>query len=230
MQAFLRQDAEQARTTLALERDVDALRNDLRVKLPELHRVGEISADVLVPLLVATGRYERVADQAANICEEVLYICTGEFEKHKGKELARVLFVYRSWSRLGMMAELQAASLGLPNFVFASAGLEPGDTDLRTVEFLGSKGIDATRWVPRSLQQIPNLEHYQVVILLGDGTHEVAPHLPVKAIKMQWRTPAPPNLGASDEVTRAANERLFRFLDENIRAFVEAMSGDNALD
>jgi len=230
MSAFLRQDVELARTTLALERDVDTLRDDIRTRLLTRHRAGEITAEVLVPLLVATGRYERVADQAANICEEVLYICTGEFEKHKGKEIARVLFVYQSGSRLGMMAELLASSLGLATFVFSSAGLEPGDTDLTTVGFLESKGIDAGRWVPRSLKQIPNLEHYQVVILLGEGMSAVAPHLPVKAIKMHWRTPPSPALGAGDDEARAANERLFGFLEQNIRAFVEAMSAVDALD
>jgi phosphate transport system protein len=229
MSSFLRQDVAQARATLALEREVDALRANIRRKLLELNRSGELPIEALIPLLISAGRYERVADQAANICEEVLYMCTGEFEKHKGREMVRVLFVYRSWSRLGMMAELLATSLGLSNFVFSSAGFEPGESDLRTIEFLATKGIDASRWVPRSFLQIPNLEHYQVVILLDDGMHELRPQLPGKAIKMHWRTPRPPAIDARHEEAAEANERLFRFLDENIRAFVEATTDDSAL-
>ena len=186
---------------------------------------------MLVPLLVATGRYERVADQAANICEEVLYICTGEFEKHKGKELARVLFVYRSWSRLGMMAELQAASLGLPNFVFASAGLEPGDTDLTD-------------------RRVPRLQGYRrdplgPAIARADPEPRALPGGHPAGRRDARGGAAPPGQGDQDALAHAgvrptwvratrwpaaANERLFRFLDENIRAFVEAMAGDKALD
>ncbi len=226
MAAFTARSPEQARATLAIERQVDALRGELRLKLIEQHRSGELATELLIPLIVVTGRFERLADQSANICEEVLYMCTGEMEKHKGKEAARVLFLYRECSRLGLMAEAVAQALGQSDFLFSSAGASPDEPDLRTVDFLATKGIDMSRWVPRSLGQIPNLDHYQVAVLLGDGTEEAASGLPPKCIRFAWRTPPLASPEAPAAEAQAANEQLFTFLDESTRGLIDAFRGD----
>ena len=94
-------------------------------------------------------------------------MCTGEYAKHKGTEVLRVLFVDKSNSCRSQMAEGIANSLGRPEFLFSSAGIEPKPIDGRTISFLAEKRIDISRQVPKSVAQIPNLDHYHVIVALA---------------------------------------------------------------
>src|SRR6185503_7315016 len=93
VQAFVEQNAELARKTMIVEDEVDVLRNKINATLLGAHRENKIPTEALTPLMTIARRIERVSDQAKNICEEVLYICTGESYKHQGTEVIRVLFV-----------------------------------------------------------------------------------------------------------------------------------------
>lgn len=219
--AFVTQDVELAKATIAHEDRVDQLRADIRYRLLELNRTGEMPAEVLVPLAIVTARYERVADQAVNVCEEVLYVCTGTVEKHKGHEMLRVLFLQRQCPT-GLMAEAIASSLGLKQIVFSSASLEAGELDTRAIEFMQSKGIDIGRLACHALDQIPNIEHYQVVILLGSGLRQEARRLPAKCALVPWKPPAAPQPQDSPDEARAALERLYGYLRGHIQDFVDA--------
>ena len=50
--------------------------------------------------------------------------------------------------------------------------------DARAVKFMAEKGIDISRQTSKSLEQVPQWEHYQVVIALGAQAREA---LPVRA-------------------------------------------------
>ena len=85
VQAFLQEDADLALRTMAMEEQANTLRNSINAELTELSRRDRLPAAALTPLMTIARRYERVSDQAKNMCEEVLYMCTGEFAKHKGR-------------------------------------------------------------------------------------------------------------------------------------------------
>ena len=55
-----------------------------------------VQPEMLEPLVNIGRRFERVADQARNVCMETLYMCTGEYAKHPGAETFRILFVGRA--------------------------------------------------------------------------------------------------------------------------------------
>ena len=74
--------------------------------------------------------------------------------------------------------------------------------------------------------QIPNLEHYQVIIFLSKEAKEEIRRLPAKAVTMQWLTPDPSKVTGSDEEIRDAYTRTFTYLDSNIRDFVQAVLGN----
>lgn len=226
IQAFVDQNVELARTTIELEREVDGLRTHIRLNLLQMHRDGKLPVEMIVPLLIAAARFERVADQSVNMCEEVLYMCTGEVLKHKGKDVFRVLFLSKGNSMRSQMAEAIANSLDLDMFVFSSAGIIPRLVDPRTVSFMAEKGIDISRQTSKSIQQIPNLEHYQVIILLSKEAEEVARPLPAKSIHLQWHTPDPSKVQVTPEEIRAAYEKTFQYLDTHIRDFVQAVISD----
>lgn len=226
IQAFVGQNVDLARAIIGLEHQVDSIRTQIRLDLLQLHREGKLTVEMVAPLLITAARFERVADQSVNICEEVLYMCTGEVLKHKGKEVFRVLFLSKGNSMRSQMAEGIANSLDVDMFVFSSAGITPRLLDARTVSFMSEKGIDISRQTSKSIHQIPNLEHYQVIILLSKEAEEAARPLPAKAIHLQWHTPDPSKVQGTPEETRAAYEKTFQYLDTHIRDFVQAVISD----
>src|SRR6185369_11868428 len=147
---------ELARAAMATEEKTDTLRKQIDAELVRLREQNKIPLEALTPLLTISRRFERVADQAKNICEEVLYVCTGEYMRHKGSEVFRLLFVDDANSCRSQMAETIANTLETKRLVFSSAGLAARPVDWRTVEFLTEKGLEVSSQAPRSIEQIPN--------------------------------------------------------------------------
>jgi len=209
VQSFVDQNPELARKTMDIEEEVDVLRNQINAVLVQAHHEQKIPVEALTPLLTVARRLERVSDQAKNICEEVLYMCTGEYYKHQGTEVVRVLFVDDSNSCRSQMAEAIATSLVQPKLLFASAGLNPKPVDPQTTRFLKDKGIELPRMTSKSIQQVPNLEHYQVIVALD------------------WGVKDPSKVQGSPSEVQAAYEETYRVIHEHITDLSEAILGDN---
>lgn len=227
VRAFVEQDAELARKTMAIEDEVDVLRHKINATLLRANAENKIPLEALTPLMTIARRLERVSDQAKNICEEVLYICTGETYKHQGTEALRVLFVDQDNACLSQMAEAIAVALGQSGFVFTSAGLEPKPVSPATVKFLKEKGIDISRNASKSVQQIPNLEHYQVMIALAPEGKRAFGAAGTKTINLDWTVPDPCKVQGPPAEAQAAHEKAFQSLSDQIRDLVEAIIGDN---
>lgn len=224
--AFVSQNADLASRTMKIEEEVDALRSQLDADLVELRQRDRIPLAALNPLLTIARRYERVSDQAKNICQEVLYMCTGEYSRHKGAEVFRLLFVDRHNSCASQMAEAIANSLGQPQFVFSSAGLEPQPIDPVTAAFMRDKGHDLSRQSPKRLDQIPNLDHYHIVVGLDPIVQKSLPPPPRKTVYLDWHTPDPSDGAQSLEQARAQFESVYQNLHLHISDLVEAILGD----
>jgi phosphate transport system protein len=227
VKSFVEQDADLAQKTMAIEEDVDVLRHKINATLLRAHQENKIPLEALTPLLTIARRLERVSDQAKNICEEVLYICTGESYKHQGTEVIRVLFVDEHNSCRSQIAEGIAAALNQPKFVFTSAGLDPKPVDAATVKFLKEKGFDISRQTSKSVEQVPNLEHYQVIVALAPEAKRVFPHAQTKTINLDWSVADPSKLQGSPQQIQAAYEQTYRAIHENIQDLVEAILGDD---
>lgn len=220
VQSFLDQNAELARKTMAVEDEVDVLRNTINATLLEAHTENRIPLEALTPLMTIARRLERVSDQAKNICEEVLYIVTGESYKHQGAEVIRILFVDEDNSCRSQIAEAVANSLAQPKLVFASAGLNPKSIDPEALNFLRSKGIEVGHPASKSIQQVPNLEHYQVIVALDPAVKKALPPTGNKIITLEWviKDPVGQPQGAYDEA--------YRTIHEHITDLSEAILGD----
>ncbi|MDZ7290009.1 MAG: phosphate signaling complex protein PhoU [candidate division KSB1 bacterium] len=226
IQAFVDQNVELAQATTELEGKVDAIRNNIHTDLVRLRAQGELPLEMLAPLTIIASRFERVADQACNICEEVLYMCTGEYIKHKGAEVFRMLFVDDSNACVSQMAEGIANALNQPKFVFSSAGISPRAIDPNTVRFMMDKGIDISRQTSKYLNQIPNLDHYQVIVALCKEAEVAFPPAPTKTVSIEWEVQDPSKVEGSEEEVGAAYEKTFQYLDTHIRDLVQAILGD----
>jgi phosphate transport system protein len=175
------------------------------------------------PLQNIANRLERVADQARNICQDVLYLCTGEYAKHIGSEVFRVLFVDQDNSSASQMAEALGNAQKQTAFVFSSAGLEAGPLDPSTVAFMKAKGYDLGRQYPKAVDQVPNLGHYQVFVALTKEAQRVFPAPPTKAVCLDW---SPSGAARSVGAPEDGLERTHAFLKAHITDLVEAVIHD----
>jgi phosphate transport system protein len=224
--AFIRQDPEQARKTILAEPSVDALLGKLNSEVVELLRQQQIVPEMMEPLVTIGRRFERVADQARNICMEVLYMCTGEYAKHPGVEAFRVLFVGEHNSCRSQMAEAIAQALNQPKFIFSSAGLDPRPIDAATLQFMKEKGHDLSRMFAKTIYQVPNLDYYQVVVGVAEQAQGAFPRSPRNTVYVDWSIDDPSGVKGSPEEIRAAYERTYTFLSSHVRALVEAVLGN----
>lgn len=226
LEAFVAQEAELAKKTMETEEVVDRLRHQLSSDLMLLIQQGRMPIEALSPLMNIVNRLERVADQAKSICQETLYMCTGEYLKHTGSEVFRLLFVDDHNSCRSQMAEALGSLLRQPKFVFSSAGLDRQPVDPATVLFLRDKGIDISRNLSKAVDQIPHLSHYQIIVALSKDAHRVFPPSPTKAVCLDWSVADPSAVKGSAEEVRAAYEETYKFLKAHIRDLVEAILGD----
>jgi len=215
IRAFLEQDAELAKTTMLAQREANRIRDKINDTLFQLRANKKIPITALTPLQTIARRLERVADQSKNICEETLYMCTGQYMKHLGRDTFRVLFVDDNNAGTSQVAEVIGNALGQANFVFSSAGIKAEKVADETIAFLKGKGHDISSNISKSVDNIPNLDHYQVVVALSDAGQNAFPAPPTKTISIAW------------ELSQAAPsiEETYSFLKQNIEDLVQAILG-----
>jgi phosphate transport system protein len=225
VEAFVTQDPILAKGVILVEPAVDELQSRLNSDLLQALRQQTVEPEMLEPLVNIGRRFERVADQARNVCMETIYMCTGEFAKHPGAETIRILFVGEHNACRSQMAEAIAQSLGQPKFVFSSAGLDPVAIDPRTVAFMKEKGLDVSHMAPKAIYQVPNLDHYQVIVGVAPEAKQAFPRSPRKMVYVDWSIDDPSRVEGSPEEVRSANEATFRFLSSHVRDLVGAVLG-----
>ncbi len=227
VKSFVEQDADLARRTSQTEELVDTLKSRLNSDLMRLNRENQIPNEALNALMMIARHFERVSDQAKNICTEVLYMCTGEDNRHEGTVTSRLIFLDRQNHCRSQMAEAIANSLNQPSFVFGSAGLESTVVDPKTIEFLKRKGLDASRQTSKSIDQIPDLNHCQILVALAPEARRAFPPAPTKVVCLDWSVPDPSKIQGTPAEIEAAYDATYRFLHDHIQDLVEAVLGDD---
>jgi phosphate transport system protein len=227
VRAFVTQDAELASKTIATEDAVDGLKSKLNKDLVELFKDGKLPFEALNPCMQIARRLERVSDQARNICIETLYVSTGEYAKHPGAEVFRVLFVDEHNACRSQMAEAIGESLNQPKFLFTSAGLDPQPIEPATAAYLKEKGVDVSRKAPKALNQVPHLDHYHVIVTLAKEAQKAFPPRPRKLVFLDWTVKDPSAVQGSPAEVRAAYDQTYQFLHDHIKDLVEAVLGND---
>jgi phosphate transport system protein len=225
VKAFVTGDDNLARHVISREEETDALRSAINADLFQLRQEGKLPQEALNPLMTIARRFERSADQAANIAEEVIYMVTGEYQKHVGGQTWRMVFIDEHNHCRSQMAEAIGASLNQPHFIFASAGLEPQPIDPGTTEFLKSKGLDISRSKSRSVDQLPSIDAAQIIVALSPNAKRAFPK-PTKAVCLDWSIPDPSLVKGDAETKRTAYEQAYQFLSQQISDLCEAVLGD----
>lgn len=228
IRAFMDQDPELAKKNISVEEIVDNLRRDLNSNLINQLMEQKISFKVFDPIMSIIKRFERVSDQARNICMEVLYMVTGEYVKHPGAEAFRVLFIDDHNRCRSQMAVAVAESLKEPRFIFNSAGVDPQAIDRTTLDFMKKKGVDLSRTLPKALHQIPNLDHYQIIVALSPSAYKMFPQRPRKTIFLDWPVGDPSVIKGGPEEMEKSYEDAFQFIKSQVVDLVKAIIGSQS--
>jgi len=228
VQAFVDRNETLARSTMACEPRVNQARDTLTSELVEWRERGRLPLEALTPLVTVARRFERVSDQATNICEQALYFATGESLRHLPREGFRVLFVDESNGCLSRLAEAAANRLAPRRFTFDSAGITAATVDPETVRFLGEKGIDVPRKPSKSIEEVPNFQQLEVVVALSKEAEKAFPPRPTKTLSLLWSVADPSKAEALPEEAQAQYESAFDVLTDHIRDLVQAILGDNS--
>ena len=229
LQAFVYKNPSLARTTMASEPRVNQLRDRVNADLLQWQLQGRLPLEALNPLMTVARRFERVSDQATNICEEALYFVTGEYMRHLPRRGEfRVLFVDETNGCLSRIAETAGNRLASSRFSFGSAGLTVGPVDPRTLWFLSEKGVDISQQGSRTVEQVAELDQVQVIVALCKEAEKTFPQQrPSKTLGLHWLVPDPSKARGAPEQVAAEYERAYQTLTQHIRDLVQAILGDD---
>ncbi len=223
IRAFIEGDAELARETMHAERAIDKMRQRIDQDLMTRQTAGEFGLEVYALLTTVSRRLERVADEIRNMCAETLYMCTGDFAKHKSPEAFRILFVDQHNHCRSQMAEAIATTMAHPRLIFSSAGLDPSPIDPRLPEFLAQKDLDIIAHRPKSLDQIPNLEVYHAVVSFDTDVYCSLRFRRTPTVVFDWHVEDPSALPGTLEDNRQAYEEAFSSIRSHLQDLVEAI-------
>jgi arsenate reductase len=225
--AFVDGNADLARTTMAIEPRVNQIRDGLNADLVELREQGRLPLEALNPLTTIARRFERVSDQATNICEQALYFATGQYLRHLVRQDFRVLFVDQTNGCLSRIAQAVGERLGAKRFTFDSAGMTAGAVEPQTIRFLAEKGVDVSHQPSKSVEQVPNLEQVQVIVALCREAEAAFPQKPSKSLGLQWLAPDPSLVRGTPEELNVEYERAFQTLATHTGDLVQAILGED---
>jgi phosphate transport system protein len=229
VRSFLERNPDLARATMANEPRVNQVRDKINADLLEWRQQGTLPLEALTPMMTIARRFERVSDQATNICEQALYFATGEYLRHIPREGFHVLFLDGTNGCLSRIAEAIGSRLGAKRFSFGSAGVMAGALDPQTVRFLAEKGIDISPQASRSLDQVPQLDQMEVMVALCDEAERTFPQKPVKTLGLRWSVPDPLKARGTPAEVQAEYERAYQTLTGHIRDLVQAIIGNDQI-
>lgn len=230
VRAFVGRDPDLARRVMEIEETVDGLKSRLNQDLVERFGRNGIPFAALNACMMIARRLERVSDQARNICRETVYACTGEDARHPDSGLYRVLFVESAGSSRGSLAESAARSFEGAAFHFAAASLDPQPVPASTTEFIRTRAGAFPATAPRALTEVPELDHYHVIVALDPDAKRAFPKHPRKVVFLDWPVEDPSLAPGGPAAVLAAHERVAGFLEGHLRDLVDAIGGVDRLD
>jgi phosphate transport system protein len=171
----------------------------------------------LFGLLVVLYRLERVADQAKNICEETVFVVTGEAKQPK---VYSILFVDGRNDRWSQMAEAIARKAYPESGTYASAGWDPADAiDPGTRAYLDENGFEVREARPSVLPtDHDDLLDYHVMVGLEPGLRERVADHPFHTVVLEWEGLGP------DTSPEEARQRL----SAHVQELMETLRGEDA--
>lgn len=226
LQAFKEGNAELARGTTTMADQVGATFQRAYSDLLTAGRKQKREVDDLFALLVVLTSIGRVADQAKNICEQVLFAIAGEV---KSERVYKILFVDSHNDSLSQMAAAFARKAFPNSGEYESAGWEPAEKmDVQCLQFLDKKNFSTEGLVPRPIPElVERLADYHLVIGLEPGTRERFADIPFRTVVLEWEV-GPYAADLDSERSQAMLKAAFKEIKHRMRELMEVLRGDEA--
>ena len=170
----------------------------------------------LFSLLATLNRLERVIHQAKNVCEEVIFVVTGE---SKGEKKFRILFLDEGNDGASQLAE-HFTTKAFPNSgQYESAGWSPSEQVSDDFSrFATTVGLDLSKAWPTDLRaRAEKLDDFDLVVCLTATTFDHLPRLPFHTTALTWEID-----------TNNSPELVYRQLTPQIRELMDRLRGEQA--
>lgn len=221
--AFLEEDAELARETKPIAKEIDGVYDRM------FHNI--VSADdgrprtEVVRVLTILDQIERVSDQAKNICEEAVFVATGETKKPK---VYKILFVDRTNGLVSQLAKALAQKAFPESGIFHSAGWAPGEQIDPALGRIANKlALDIEDFEVREFSDLTRSPaKYHVIVTLVPGVDTALPEIPFHSILQNWNLGSRPE--GDDATVDARLDDLSRDLRAQIRDLMVTLRGEDA--
>ncbi len=174
-----------------------------------------------IRLLRIVSLIKRVAEQSENVCEQAIFVMTGET---RDPRVFRILFVDEHNDRSSQIAEAYARKAFPESGTYASAGWNPTEAlDPRLIEFMDRHGVDMRPAAPSQLTPVGvEPEHYHVIVSFSPGVRDHLGDIPYRTTLLEWDHGVGPGM---DEDTLAA---LYRDLAFRVRDLMVTLAGPDA--
>ncbi len=230
LRAYRDDDGDLAAATVPMEDTADGLRDRINQELISRQQSGRLGVRGLTVLLTIARRLERVTDQAKHLCEEMLFVTSGQAVRHAHADAFRLLFVDDTHASVGHLAEAIARRHAGEGFSIHSAGLRPSPPDARVREFLQARGIDTAGLTSRSLGQVPAPEEHHLVVALSDAARIVFPMASPRTLCLYWPvndpTTAVPDAATAASGVQGGLEAAWHSLEQRLVPLLEAVRRD----
>ena len=183
--AFADQNVEQARATKLVAKNIE---RDFHVAYEQLAVEGETgsgSARDRFSKLVVLSMLERVADQAKNLCEEVVWALIGERKKRRPM---RVLFLDKTNELFGPLAVAAGRKTHPNSGRYEMASRKPAAAIKSDVAlFLEGIGDDVDGLVPQVLDgPAKNWADYDIIVALEGNYADYVSRVPFNSVGLSW--------------------------------------------
>ena len=216
LQSYNQRDVQQAKGVLKTARNFapyfDRVFDDLAKEGDKNSRAMKD----LFSLLATLNRLERVIHQAKNVCEETIFVVTGE---SKGEKKFQILFVDEGNDGASQLAEF-FTSKAFPNSGhYESAGWSPSEqVTPEFARFAETVGLDLSKAWPTDLTtRAERFGDFDLVICLSKATFEQLPRLPFHTTAVTW-----------DIDVSSSPELVYRELTPKIRELMDRLRGEQA--
>jgi hypothetical protein len=136
-------------------------------------------------LLTIIGKLERVSDQAKNMCEEAVFVTTGQTKKPK---VYKVLFADETNALLSQLCVAIAEKSFPESGSYESCGWNPAaeaDSRLREISDSFALGMDHAKITKvQAFRESP--AEYHVIVSINGGKNPPLPNIPFHSVLLNW--------------------------------------------
>ncbi len=187
LEAFYSANPDSARATRKMASGLTRAYDSMLDMLVQATEAGSLSLADSFSFLLVFNRLSRACDQAKNVCEEAVFVATGQ--EKRGKTF-KILFLDRRNDGFGQLARRWAEIEFGERARVASAGLEPAaNLDPGWAALLAQQGIPSEEARPSSLGPLPeSLQAYDLVVALEPQLKPRLGPIPYHTVFMEWPT------------------------------------------